>query len=118
VKRFFSLTLIAIGCACVGHAQATGSVAWIYDLKYIESSTVVLKPIGTLHNVIGKGVDLDVQAFAGSNVSRKGRPVAGILLTKGFDLAKEVSGLAGFGINTQDARQVSFVVAAGATWRF
>jgi len=112
------LTLIAIGCSRVGHAQATGSTAWVYDLKYNESSAVVLKQIGTLHNVIGKGFELDVQAFAGSNVSRKGRPVAGVLLTRGFDLAQEVSGLVGFGLNTQDGRQVSFVVAAGASWRF
>lgn len=109
-----SFALVAMNAS----AQSQGSVAWIYDLKYNESSAVAMTKIGQLHNVLGKGIDLDVSLFAGTNLNQKGKPVGGFVLTKSFPLAIESDGLIGLGANVQEGRPVSLVVTFGASWRF
>lgn len=64
------------------------SIAAYSDFRTKETSVVVLRRIGPLEKPFGLKVDLDIEAFAGSNMA--GDSVVGVAATYTFGLAKNL----------------------------
>lgn len=95
------------------HAQS--SLTGLYDFGLKETALVATTPIGKLTNVLGKGISLDVDLFAGSTLKSKST-LTGTLIGKRFSLANEASGYIGAGVTFTPSWNLA--VGAGVSWKF
>jgi len=117
-----TITLALVACLLLAgsrtHAQSVdGTVAWIYDFSNRESSAVTTKKLGEIKNVIGKGISLDVDIFAGANLDKKAKPETGFLIGKRTPIADNVTAYLGAGFAFQDSAKPSPCIGAGFAWK-
>jgi len=99
------------------NAQAQGSLTYAYDFGLKETAAVATTPVGTLGNVLGKGISLDVDMFGGVTFKSK-TPIAGFMLGKRFPLADQAGGYIGAGLSLSAGKNPSPVIGAGVSWWF
>ena len=108
-------TIFASIVILTAQAHAQSSLTGLYDFGLREPALVATTPVGKLTNVLGKGITLDVDLFAGSTLRTK-TMLTGTLIGKRFSLANEASGYVGAGLTFTPSW--NFAVGAGLSWRF
>ena len=95
------------------------SAAAYWNLKTKESSVVALTKVGAIRRPLGLGIDLDVDAFAGSTLA--GNVLAGFSVGGSFPLAENLTFKLALGTDYRlgmQPRDFSLGLILGVTWKF
>ncbi|MGV3617949.1 MAG: hypothetical protein ACO1SV_21700 [Fimbriimonas sp.] len=117
----FVLTCVlgaSLALASPGAAQTPPGLATLVSARDGTVSQVVTSPPLTLHDVLGKkGLNVDLRAFSGVNLSDAGRPGAGVAVSFRRDISRELFADLGVYGRTQQDRKLDggFFVSVG--WR-
>lgn len=118
MKRTITLALAAgiIFAGSRSNAQEF-SYSLYYDFQTQSPAAVVTTRVTTITNVLGKGIDLDVEAFGGVNL-KNAAPVAGFMVVKRLKAADNLVVFFGPAVSVSSGQPTGFGVCAGFTLRF
>ena len=123
MKRYKSIALVVCSLALMAVAgaapiQAPPDTATLISARHGTVSQVAVTPPLTLHDVLGKkGLNLDLRAFGGFNLSDAGRPGAGIAVSFRQNLSRELFADLGVYGRTQQDRKLDGGLFVSVGWR-
>lgn len=92
------------------------SIAAVWDFRTKTSSAVILRSIGKIEQPLGFKFDLDLDAFAGSDIDSN--VTGGIAISKTFPAARNVDFKFGLAISATQNKPVGAGLLLGLTYRF
>lgn len=118
LKTLFLLALLAI--AAIAPAQdptpQPWSIAAVWDFRTKTSSAVVLRNIGKIEQPLGFKFDLDLDAFAGSDIDSN--VTGGLAISKTQAIAKNVDFKFGLTVSVTQNKPTGAGLLLGLTYRF
>ena len=118
--------LLVLACLCCASlalaspiaAQSPPDTATLVSARHGTVSQVAVTPALTLHDVLGKkGLNVDLRAFGGFNLSDAGRPGAGVAVSFRRDISRELFADLGVYGRTQQDRKFDGGIFFSLGWR-
>ena len=110
------LAVATLALASVGAYAGDWSLCAYWDARTKTTNAIVLTRLGTVDNIFGSKLSLEVDAFAGSDMDNN--LLGGFAIGKTVPIAANASVKFGVGFATQQNKPVGAGLLLGVAWKF